>query len=92
MTAPMANREPRYQPSPTPLTNGKKVTVAEVHQAVAARLPGGRGSETLGLKRLLERSLLALPAPPTDPQATARSSPAGSGVCPAGKAVHRSRH
>lgn len=87
----MTNREPRWEPSPTPLTNGKKATVAEVPPGSSCRLPGGHGSETLGLKRILERSLLALPVLPTDPQATARSSPAGSGVCPAGKAVHRSR-
>lgn len=57
----------------------------------SCRLPGGRGSETPGLKGVLERSLLALPVPPADPQTVARSSPAGSGVCPAGKEVHRSR-
>lgn len=91
MTAPAANRKPRWESSPILLTNGKGMAGAEVPEAIAARLPSGRGSETLRLKGIGERSLLALPVPPADPQTIARSSPAGSGACPAGKEVHRSR-
>lgn len=90
-TAPTANGEPRWESSLTPLTNGKGVALAEVPDPVAAGSGVAAGSRTLGLKGILETSLLALPVPPADPQTTARSSPAGSGACPAGKEVHRSR-
>ncbi|KAK2092670.1 hypothetical protein P7K49_029199 [Saguinus oedipus] len=91
MTAPRANGKIKWESEPAPLTNGNGVAVAEVPTHALAAGSAGRGWETLGLKGTLEGSLLVLSLPPAGPQTTARSSPAGSVVCPVGKEVHRSR-
>lgn len=70
MTEETTNRKSKWESSPSPLTNGKRVVVAEVPAALTAG-SGGRGSETLGLKGTLEGSLPALPVPPADMQVTA---------------------
>lgn len=66
VTAPAANREPKWESSPTLLANGKGMAVVEVPEAVAAGSPVAAGRRTPGLKGILERSVPpSLCHPPT---------------------------
>lgn len=82
--------------TPTSLTNRKRAAVAQVPKTGADSSPVAGGSGTLRPKGDVLGGGVCSPFPrqPADPQDTAPilSSPAGSGVCPAGKGVRRSRH